>query len=96
MNRDEGFSLDVFRVFKRIRFYFVDFRAEGVFDFVENKEDSVVDYILVNGNVDLEYFIKFFLENIDNGVGVVVVFFFKSIDFFVDFIVILVIITFCV
>lgn len=95
VNRDEGLSLGASRVPKRTRSHSADSRAEGASDPVENKEDSAADHTPVNENVDPEHSTKLLSENIDNGVGVLAVFLFKSIDFFVDFIVISVIITFC-
>ncbi|PNJ63399.1 MDM1 isoform 13 [Pongo abelii] len=85
-------SLEASRVPKRTRSHSADSRAEGASD-VENNE-GVTNHTPVNENVELEHSTKVLSENVDNGVGIFTAFLFKSIEFFVGFVVIAVILHF--
>lgn len=94
VNQERVLALDASRVPKRTRSHSADSRAEGASEIVENKEDIVANHVPVNENVELEHSTKLLSENIDGGVGIFTVFPFRSIEFFVNFIIISVILHF--
>uniref|UniRef100_A0A2K6GT38 Nuclear protein MDM1 n=1 Tax=Propithecus coquereli TaxID=379532 RepID=A0A2K6GT38_PROCO len=87
-------SLEASRVPKRTRSHSTDSRAEGTSDVVENNDDVIPNHTPVNANVELERSTKIPSENVDNGVGVFIIFLLKSIEFCVGFIIISVILHF--
>uniref|UniRef100_A0A8I3NLK3 Nuclear protein MDM1 n=1 Tax=Canis lupus familiaris TaxID=9615 RepID=A0A8I3NLK3_CANLF len=75
------------RVPKRTRSQSTDSRAEGASDIVENNADIIANHIPVKENEDPEPSTKLHSENVDNGVGILTVFLFKTIESFVNFII---------
>lgn len=87
VNQERVLALEASRVPKRTRSHSTDSRAEGASDIVENNEDVIEGHIPVNENEELEHSTKLLSENVDNGVGIFTVFLFKSIEFFVNVII---------
>lgn len=94
VNQESVLALEASRVPKRTRSHSTDSRAEGASDIVENDADIIANHIPVNENEDLQHSTKLHSENVDNGVGIFTVFLLESIAFFVNFIIISVILHF--
>lgn len=85
VNQERVLTLEASRVPKRSRSHSVDSKAEGASDIVGNYEDVIANHMPVNNkNVELENSTKLLPEDADNGVGIVIVFLFKSMEHFVD------------
>lgn len=87
VNQERILALEATRVPKRTRSNSADSRAEGASDIVENNKDVIANHIPVNENGELEHSTKLLSENVDNRVSIFTVFPYVSIDFFVEFII---------
>lgn len=87
VNQERVLALEASGVPKGTRSHSAESKAEGASDIVENNKDVIANRIPVNENVEVEHSTKLLSENIDNKVSIFTVFLYKSIEFFVDFII---------
>lgn len=86
--------LEAPRVPKRTRSHSADSRAEGSSDVVDDNESVKRDHKLDTEHEELELSTKLPSENVDNRVSIFNIFLFRSINFFIAFIIISVLLCF--